>query len=124
MLIRCQRGDEPEPRFGHDFSQVRVHTDAKASESAQAVNALAYTTGRDVVFGVDQYAPGTTQGQMLLAHELTHIVQQYTGYGHHKSIQLEAGKEETAKSLISKHTSWWGNLDENALGLDLARNYL
>src|SRR5215470_8949234 len=46
-----------EPRFGHDFSQVRVHIDAKAAESAQAVNALAYTVGRGVVFGAGQYTP-------------------------------------------------------------------
>src|SRR5690349_11231589 len=48
-----------EPRFGHDFSNVRVHTDARAAESARAVNALAYTVGRDVVFGAGQYAPNT-----------------------------------------------------------------
>lgn len=65
-----------EPRFGHDFSGVRVHTDAKAAESARAVNALAYTVGRDVVFGGGQYLPGTTMGQKLMAHELTHVVQQ------------------------------------------------
>jgi hypothetical protein len=65
-----------EPRFGHDFSQVRVHMDDRAVESAQAVNALAYTVGRDVVFGTGQYAPGTSDGRRLLAHELTHVVQQ------------------------------------------------
>jgi len=65
-----------EPRFGHDFSSVRVHTDAKAAESARAVNALAYTVGRDVVFGEGQYAPHTNLGQKLLAHELTHVLQQ------------------------------------------------
>jgi hypothetical protein len=65
-----------EPRFGHDFSQVRVHADSKAAESAQAVNALAYTVGRDVVFGAGQYAVGTSEGQRLLAHELAHVVQQ------------------------------------------------
>ncbi len=65
-----------EPRFGHDFSGVRVHTDAKAAESARAVNALAYTVGRNVVFGTGQYAPGTGEGRRLLAHELTHVVQQ------------------------------------------------
>jgi len=53
-----------------------VHTDARAAESAQAVNALAYTVGRDVVFGAGQYAPSTTGGQRLLAHELTHTIQQ------------------------------------------------
>ncbi|MGB9632210.1 MAG: DUF4157 domain-containing protein [Chloroflexaceae bacterium] len=65
-----------EPRFGHDFSRVRVHTDARAAESARAVNALAYTVGRDVVFGAGQYAPGASAGRRLLAHELAHVVQQ------------------------------------------------
>jgi outer membrane protein OmpA-like peptidoglycan-associated protein len=65
-----------EPRFGHDFSQVRVHTDARAVESARAVNALAYTVGRNVVFGAGQYAQGTDEGRRLMAHELTHVVQQ------------------------------------------------
>ncbi len=65
-----------EPRFGRDFSQVRVHTDAMAAKSVRAVNALAYTVGRDVVFGDGQYAPGTTEGERLLAHELTHVIQQ------------------------------------------------
>ena len=65
-----------EPRFGYDFSQVRIHTDAKAAGSARDVNALAYTVGRDVVFGAGQYSPGTSAGRTLLAHELAHVVQQ------------------------------------------------
>ncbi len=65
-----------ESRFGHDFSQVRVHTDAKAAKSARAVNALAYTVGRDVAFGAGQYAPTLADRRRLIAHELTHIVQQ------------------------------------------------
>lgn len=65
-----------EPRFGCDFSEVRVHTDAKAAESARAVNALAFTVGRDVVFGEGQYAPEKRVGLQLLAHELIHVVQQ------------------------------------------------
>jgi hypothetical protein len=65
-----------ESRFGHDFSQVRVHTSTQAAESARSVNALAYTVGQDVVFGQGRYAPGTPSGQRLLAHELTHVVQQ------------------------------------------------
>jgi 3D (Asp-Asp-Asp) domain-containing protein len=65
-----------EPRFGHDFSRVRVHTDGQAAESAGAMNALAYTVGRDVVFGRGQYAPDSRAGSKLLAHELTHVVQQ------------------------------------------------
>lgn len=65
-----------EPRFGYDFSGVRVHTDGRAAESARAVNALAYTVGRDVVFGEGEYVPGTSEGRRLLAHELTHVAQQ------------------------------------------------
>uniref|UniRef100_UPI00188053FA eCIS core domain-containing protein n=1 Tax=Oculatella sp. LEGE 06141 TaxID=1828648 RepID=UPI00188053FA len=65
-----------EPRFGYDFSQVRIHTDAKAAESAQSINALAYTVGQDIVFGAGHYAPTTNDGKQLLAHELTHVVQQ------------------------------------------------
>ena len=65
-----------EPLFGHDFSNVRVHTDARSADSAQAVDALAYTVGQDMVFGPGQYAPETSSGQRLLAHELTHVTQQ------------------------------------------------
>lgn len=65
-----------EPRFGRDFSQVRVHTDGKAAESADAVSANAYTVGRSVVFANQRYAPATRDGKRLLAHELTHVVQQ------------------------------------------------
>ncbi len=62
-----------------DFSRVRIHTGAKAAESAQKVNALAYTVGNDVVFGAGQYAPETSSGRALLAHELTHVLQQQGG---------------------------------------------
>ena len=65
-----------EPRFGHDFSQVRVHTDAKAAESARELNASAYTVGSNIVFGAGQFLPETQTGRQLLSHELTHIVQQ------------------------------------------------
>jgi hypothetical protein len=65
-----------EPRFDHDFSRVRVHTDAHAAESARAVSALAYTVGNNVVFGANQYTPATHHGRELLAHELAHTVQQ------------------------------------------------
>ena len=64
-----------EPRFGHDFGKVRVHTDVRAAESARAVNAQAYTVGSDIVFGAGQYSMNG-QGTSLLAHELTHVVQQ------------------------------------------------
>src|SRR5258706_1857401 len=65
-----------ESRFNHDFSGVRVHADSNAARSAEAVNALAYTVGRDIVFGTHEYSPQTSSGRNLLAHELTHVVQQ------------------------------------------------
>jgi hypothetical protein len=65
-----------ESRFDHDFSQVRVHADGRAAESARTIHALAYTLGEHIVFGGGRYAPATLAGQKLLAHELTHVVQQ------------------------------------------------
>jgi hypothetical protein len=65
-----------EPRFGQDFSKVRVHTDGHAVESARAVNAQAYTVGQNVIFGAGQYAPGSSEGRRLMAHELVHVGQQ------------------------------------------------
>jgi hypothetical protein len=64
-----------EARLGHDFSRVRVHDDTRAAASAQAVGALAYTVGRDIVFGAGRYAPGTAEGARTLAHELVHVAQ-------------------------------------------------
>jgi hypothetical protein len=68
-----------EPRFGRDLSAVRVHTDASAKRSAETVQALAYTVGNDIVFGAGQYAPHSPAGKRLLAHELTHVIQQFAG---------------------------------------------
>lgn len=65
-----------ESRFGHDFSEVRVHTDARAAQSAADVEARAYTVGQHVVFGAGEYAPGSSAGRRLVAHELAHVVQQ------------------------------------------------
>jgi Domain of unknown function (DUF4157) len=65
-----------ETRFGRDFSHVKIHSDTRSAESARAINALAYTLGRHIVFGRGQYAPETRVGQRLIAHELTHVVQQ------------------------------------------------
>ena len=98
-----------EPRFGHDFSRVRVHTDARAAESARAVDALAYTVGHNVVFGAGQYAPGTATGRRLLAHELAHVAQQGAGglpeaapgtpglaVAGHDALEAEANRAEGA----------------------------
>ena len=70
-----------EAHFGYDFSHVRVHSDREAAESARAANAMAYTVGRHVVFGAGAYQPETNAGRKLLAHELTHTVQQTQGTG-------------------------------------------
>ncbi|HEY0006846.1 MAG TPA: DUF4157 domain-containing protein [Pyrinomonadaceae bacterium] len=68
-----------EPRFAYDFGSVRLHTDEGAARSAQAINAMAYTIGPHVVFASGRYAPQTTEGRKLLAHELTHVIQQGAG---------------------------------------------
>jgi len=73
-------------RFGHDFADVRVHDDATAAASARGVHALAYTVGSNVVFGAGHYSPGTSAGRHLLAHELTHVIQQ-SGVRSHRSKQ-------------------------------------
>ncbi|HMQ35983.1 MAG TPA: DUF4157 domain-containing protein [Micropruina sp.] len=71
--------EDMEGRLGHDFSDVRIHDDAAAADSAKAVNAHAYTVGSNVVFQRDVYDPGSQQGRTTLAHELTHVIQQRSG---------------------------------------------
>ncbi|MGB9176023.1 MAG: DUF4157 domain-containing protein, partial [Methanoregula sp.] len=88
-----------EHRFGHDFSGVRVHTDTKAAESARAVNAGAYVVGRNVVFSSGKYNPTTPTGRRLLAHELTHVVQQQAGID---AIHL-AGPEHAAEQEADRN---------------------
>ena len=65
-----------EPRFGHDFSRVRIHTDGAAAQAARSVHARAYAFGSNIVFGAGEYSPATTAGQHLIAHELVHVIQQ------------------------------------------------
>jgi hypothetical protein len=79
-----------ESRLGHDFSGVRVHADAQAGRSARELNALAFTTGNDIAFGPGQYAPHSNAGRHLLAHELTHVVQQRS---HGPSIQRKTAEK-------------------------------
>jgi outer membrane protein OmpA-like peptidoglycan-associated protein len=84
-----------EPRFGHDFSRVRVHTDDRAAQSAAAVDALAYTVGTDIVFASGQYAPERHAGLRILSHELTHVIQQRNatrGAGGEGEIELGGGE--------------------------------
>lgn len=99
-----------EPRFDHDFSRVRVHTDARAGESARAVNALAYTVGRDIVFGEGQYTAATQEGQQLIAHELTHTLQQQGAAGTPAQLEIDSAgsphereAEHTATAVLSNN---------------------
>jgi len=80
-----------EPRFGYDFSQVRVHSDESAARSAREISAKAYTVGADIVFGAGQFNPGTGAGGRLLAHELTHVIQQNAASG--PSLQRDEQKD-------------------------------
>jgi outer membrane protein OmpA-like peptidoglycan-associated protein len=89
-----------EPRFGADFSQVRVHRDQHAAETACDLNARAFTVGKDVVFGAGQYSPETSEGKKLLAHELTHVVQQ--GGAASRTMRSEETHSSTAVQRNSK----------------------
>jgi Domain of unknown function (DUF4157) len=98
-------------RFGHDFSRVRVHTGAEAAQSARDVNAHAYTVGHDIVFDSGRFSPGSHEGRRLLAHELTHVVQQThperTGAGrdrkgHGASPAAAAPRIGTASRTLSR----------------------
>ena len=85
-----------EARFGHDFSKVRVHADSRAAEAARSVNARAFTVGPDVVFAPGQYAPRADSGKRLLAHELTHVVQQAP-----EAVRPLVSREPSAVVLVS-----------------------
>jgi GH24 family phage-related lysozyme (muramidase) len=84
-----------EPRFRADFNGVRLHTDADAAESARYVNAQAYTIGQNIVFGKDHYSPESDAGKRLLAHELTHVVQQSGG----SSVGTATESREMSRSV-------------------------
>lgn len=95
---------EMESRIGFDFGHVRLHTDTRASDSAQALNARAYTVGSDVVFAPGRYSPQTTEGRHLLAHELTHVVQQTGGTRQGRA----AGLAMTKPAPRTVQRSWSG----------------
>jgi Domain of unknown function (DUF4157) len=91
-----------EPRFGHDFSRVRVHHDEAAAASARAVNALAYTMGHEIIFNTGQYQPDGLKGRLLIAHELAHSIQQETAYttGIGEDTWLEQVADKAAISTV------------------------
>jgi hypothetical protein len=103
-----------ESYFQQDFSDVRLHHDAQAARSARAENALAYTVGNDIVFAADRYAPSTLEGQRLIAHELTHVVQQRRGvvapreqahYGSNDESVFEREAQQVENRFVSNKTS-------------------
>jgi len=95
-----------ESRFGHDFGQVRVHTDTKAAESARAVHALAYTIGRNVVFGANKYAPKTHIGRRLLAHELAHTIQQGQATSGSAPLRVSSPNDSAEREARASAEAW------------------
>jgi hypothetical protein len=85
-----------EQRFGHDFSKIRVHSGTAAQQSAQDVNAIAYTVGHNIVFGAGHFAPGSHLGRRLIVHELTHVVQQARG----ASTAASVGAHASARPVL------------------------
>lgn len=95
-----------EPRFQHDFGNVRVHSDERAAESANAMDAQAYTAGQDVVFGDGRYNSTSSSGKQLLAHELTHVVQQSNPAGSKAhAAETEAEASSAGRRMESGHHS-------------------
>ncbi len=102
-----------EPRFGADFSAVRLHADNRAAESAGSINARAYTLGNNVVFGAEEYQPQTIQGKRLLAHELTHVVQQ--GRAQQQIQRLTVTQHALTKGTCGqRNVQWIFSLDKPA----------
>ena len=90
-----------EPRFGRNFENVRIHTDSAAAASARDIRALAYTTGSDIAFGAGRYRPETLEGRRLIAHELTHVVQQSSNRVA-RSVQRVCGPTDIAAAVAGR----------------------
>ena len=114
-----------ESAFGHDFSRVRVHTDAAAAGVANNLNARAFTLGKDIAFGAGEYAPGSLIGDALIAHELAHVIQQggaTTPPMHKGGSEHNALEEDADRSAVGAIVSYWGgvksgmaNIAQNAM---------
>jgi hypothetical protein len=102
--------EDMEQRFGYDFSRVRMHSGAAAEQSAREVNASAYTVGHAIVFGTGRFAPGTQVGRRLIAHELTHVVQQTTSGA---KLQRQSTRN------VLRHSGRWKDIDDSPTVLGL-----
>ncbi len=127
-----------EPRFGHDFSKVKVHTDGKADNSARSVGARAYTVGNHIVFENGLYNPYSHDGKRLIAHELTHIIQQRgitltateaqslhiskSGDSHEREADVVAGRVTAGEQIDSRNLTWTGHARGKAQSLFLQRD--
>jgi hypothetical protein len=122
-------------RFGHDFSRVRIHTGSAAERSAQEVNANAYTVRHNVAFGASQFAPNTNEGRRLIAHELTHVIQQsgsdrtLTGQKHEKhglpSISNASAPQRIFRQIRAAcypTKRWPGNIEHSLIEDDYVTN--
>jgi Domain of unknown function (DUF4157) len=108
-----------EPRLGHDLSQTRIHADARSAEMAEALNADAFTVGRDIYFGAGKLQPGTAESDRLLAHELTHVVEQArTG----PALQAKLKVTGTAMDVSRAITLLNNGLQGNDVSVDKAGN--
>lgn len=103
-----------ETRMGHDFSGVRIHTDSNAQQLARSVQARAFTYGNNVVLGAGEHAPGTAVGRRLMAHELTHVVQQ--GGARDSGVKFQSDPKESNDSHLRRQPEknrlkfWWGQV--------------
>src|SRR5271157_1434356 len=110
-----------ETAFGRDFSAVRTHTDSRAAETSSAMNARAFTVGSEIVFSPGEYQPGTMIGEVLIAHELAHVVQQ-SGAGPHETLQQKgdegtgALEEDADMSAVKAIGSSWFGRDSGSFG--------
>jgi hypothetical protein len=104
-----------EPRFGADFGNVRVHTDDRAAHMSESLNAHAFTVGNHVFFGKGQYRPETPGGKELIAHELTHTIQQ-GGAAQRSAGAMVVQRDEDKRSWWEKLTDW-----DESLAWNMAR---
>ncbi len=107
---------EMEGRFGHEFSSVRVHTDARAGATAGDINAAAFTVGQDIVFGPGRYAPATLEGSRLLAHELAHTIQQRGAEGKTGPPIAPGSSLEGQASVAGRTAAAGGTVEAGSLG--------